>query len=114
MHRSTVFVFLFLIVDVVKCYEFQESRDDDNLGELMQFFGQRMKLPLATLYWSQPCNVTHHEALSALSRAKTDECRKEITSISCLNEQNNGLFPDFIPKYNKNKTNRSRHLRNCC
>ena len=76
-----------------------ENTIGESLSGLMQFFGQKNKQWLATdnSYWSEPCNVTHHEALSALSRAKTDQCRKEITSISCLNEQN-GLFPDFIPK----------------
>ena len=71
----------------------------ESLSGLMQFFGQKNKQLLATdiSYWSQPCNVTHHEAWSALARAQTDQCRKEITSISCLNEQN-GLFPEFIPK----------------
>mgnify|MGYP003341576985 CR=1 FL=1 len=78
---------------------YMDQRSGQSLPELMQFFGQKNKQWLSTdsTYWSEPCNVTHHEALSALSRAKSDQCRKEITSISCLNEQN-ALFPDFIPK----------------
>ena len=66
----------------------------------MQSFGQKTKDALATddKYWRPPCNVTNRDALSAISRAKTERCRKEISSVSCMTE-NNALYPDFIKKY---------------
>ena len=66
----------------------------------MQSFGQKTKDALATddKYWRPPCNVTNRDALSAISRAKTERCRKEISSVSCMTERN-ALYPDFIKKY---------------
>ena len=66
---------------------------------LMQSFGQRNKEDLAThhKYWRPPCNVTNTHALSAINRAKTEKCRREISSISCLTGDN-VLHPDFIQK----------------
>ena len=66
----------------------------------MQSFGQKTKDALATddKYWRPPCKVTNSDALSAISRAKTERCRKEISSVSCMTEHN-ALYPDFIKKY---------------
>ena len=71
-----------------------------SIVRLMQSFGQKTKDSLATddKYWRPPCNVTNRDALSAISRAKTERCRKEISSVSCMTE-NNALYPDFIKKY---------------
>ena len=72
---------------------------------LMQSFGQKNKEILAThdKYWRASCNVTNTHALSAINRVKTEKCRKEISSISCLTGDN-ALHPDFIQKYKSRGT----------
>ena len=76
------------------------NNDITSIVSLMQSFGQKNKESLATnnKYWRAACNVTNTNALSAINRAKTDKCKKEISSISCLTEDN-VLHPDFIQKY---------------
>ena len=73
-------------------------------ASLMQSFGQKNKEILATdnKYWRAACNVTNTHALSAINRVKTEKCRKEISSISCLTGDN-VLHPDFIQKYKSQK-----------
>ena len=74
-------------------------------ASLMQSFGQKNKEILAThnKYWRASCNVTNSHALSAINRVKTEKCRKEISSISCLTGDN-VLHPDFIQKYKSRAT----------
>ena len=65
----------------------------------MAKFGQRMKGSLATdeRFWKPSCNVTNKDALKAISRARTEKCRREIESVSCL-AGDEVPFPDFIPR----------------
>ena len=62
-------------------------------------FGQKTKEEIATdlRFWKPACNITNKDALNAISRAKTEKCRREIESVSCLTG-NEVPFPDFIPK----------------
>ena len=65
----------------------------------MTKFGQKTKGSLATdeRFWKPSCNVTNKDALKAISRAKTEKCRREIESVSCLaGYEDSG--PDFIPR----------------
>ena len=77
----------------------EEEEEEESIVRLMQMFGQKTKESLATndKYWKSPCNVTSRDALDAINRAKTDKCRKEISSISCMT-RDNVLFPDFIQR----------------
>ena len=77
----------------------REANQNDSLEILMRNYGQKTKDALATndKYWKSPCNVTNKDALSAISRAKTEKCKREISSISCMIGENI-LFPDFIQK----------------
>ena len=45
-----------------------------------------------------PCNITAKEPLSAISRAKTTECKQNIVNLVCSLEQ--GLvYPKSLPNY---------------
>ena len=81
-----------------------DSQSSSSTASLMQSFGQKNKEILATdnKYWRAACNVTNTHALSAINRVKTEKCRKEISSISCLTGDN-VLHPDFIQKYKSQK-----------
>ena len=70
-----------------------------SLVKLMKMFGQRSKEDLATdpKHWQSFCQVTSTDALSAISRAKTDQCKRELTSVSCMAKRD-VPFPDFIPR----------------
>ena len=47
---------------------------------------------------SFPCNVTSKEALSALSRAKTRECKQQIASLVCAIDRGE-IYPASLPRY---------------
>ena len=72
---------------------------DESLVNLMKQFGQKSKENLATdeKYWKHWCKVTHPDALDAIKRAKTNKCKRELSSISCLTKTNLA-FPDYIPR----------------
>ena len=78
---------------------FIPSSRPESLVKLMEMFGQRSKEDLATdpKYWKSSCQVTNPDALDAIRRAKTDQCKRELTSVSCL-ARVNIPFPDFIPR----------------
>ena len=78
---------------------FLPSSSPESLVKLMRMFGQRSKEDLATdpKYWKSSCQVTNPDALDAIRRAKTDQCKRELTSVSCL-ARVNIPFPDFIPR----------------
>ena len=75
------------------------SSTPDSLVKLMRMFGQKSKEFLATdpRYWKPPCEVTHSDAVDAIRRAKTDQCKRELSTVSCL-AKTEVPFPDFIPK----------------
>ena len=78
---------------------FQESSTPDSLVKLMRMFGQRSKEDLATdnRFWKSSCQLTNNkDALDAIQRAKTEQCKKELTSVACMAKVN-VPFPDFIP-----------------
>ena len=77
----------------------------------MRMFGQRSKEDLATdpKYWKSFCQVTNPDALDAIKRAKTDQCKRELTSVSCL-ARVNIPFPDFIPRYEDHACSSYIHL----
>ena len=76
-----------------------ESSKPESLVRLMRMFGQRSKEDLATdtKYWKSSCQVTNPDALDAIRRAKTEQCKRELTSVSCLARETIP-FPDFIPR----------------
>lgn len=43
------------------------------------------------------CDIKTKEALSAIMRAKTNQCKNEIVNITCLS-QSNKLFPRELPR----------------
>lgn len=45
--------------------------------------------------YSPPCNVTVKEALSAMSRAKSEECRSELQKVACAHQQNLLYWTNF-------------------
>ena len=63
----------------------------------MMMFGQRGKERMMTdpKYWRQTCQVTNKDAMDAIKRAKTEQCRRELTSVACMD---GALFPDLIPR----------------
>ena len=71
----------------------------DSLGYLMKMFGQNAKEYVATdpKYWRSPCNVSNPDALSAIRRARTEQCGRELTTAACM-VRDNIPFPDFIPR----------------
>ena len=75
------------------------SSTPDSLVKLMRMFGQKSKEFLATdpRYWKPPCQVTNPDAQDAIRRAKTEQCKRELSSVSCL-AKTEIPFPDFIPR----------------
>ena len=43
------------------------------------------------------CIIHANEALSALRRAKTEECRHKLTTVACLNQEKL-LYPKTLPR----------------
>ena len=46
---------------------------------------------------AQRCNITDAEVLSAIARAKTDFCKRELADIACLNQEGK-LYPASLPR----------------
>ena len=72
---------------------------NEGLGYLMRMFGQKAKDNVATdpKYWRPPCKVSNPDALSAIRRARTEQCGRELTTAACM-VRDNIPFPDFIPR----------------
>ena len=49
------------------------------------------------------CNVTNKEALSALSRAKTHQCKQEIADLVCAISRGE-VYPSSLPRYCQSST----------
>ena len=100
------------MIQISQCYD-EELQEENNISDtietkvdsatsleiLMSKFGQHTKDSAATndKYWKLACNVTNNDALSAISRAKTEQCKREMSSIACMIKENS-LLPDIIPK----------------
>ncbi|XP_041943359.1 xylosyltransferase 1 [Alosa sapidissima] len=56
--------------------------------------------PLAELRYDQPpkCEISGKEAISALSRAKTKECRQQIAEVYCRHKEGK-LMPEKVTRY---------------
>ncbi|KAI8506542.1 hypothetical protein Bbelb_159690 [Branchiostoma belcheri] len=44
------------------------------------------------------CEIKGKDAVSALSRAKTAQCKQQLADTACLMQEGK-LFPEFIPRY---------------
>ena len=56
--------------------------------------------PLAELHYDQPpkCEISGKEAISALSRAKTKECRQQIAEVYCRHKEGK-LMPEKVTRF---------------
>ena len=57
---------------------------------------EAVKTPSENVSFS--CNVTSKEALSALSRAKTRECKQKIADLVCAIDRGE-IYPASLPRY---------------
>ena len=71
-------------------FNIRESKQDQN------------KAPVQDKNLHYPCNITAKEPLSAIPRAKTNECKQNIVNLVCSLEE--GLvYPKSLPNYCKPK-----------
>ncbi|XP_026063918.1 xylosyltransferase 1 [Carassius auratus] len=61
---------------------------------------KRSATPTADLKYDQPpkCEISGKEAISALSRAKTKECRQQIAEVYCRHKERQ-LMPEKVTRY---------------
>lgn len=50
------------------------------------------------LEWDPACEIKSKEALSAVNRATTQECKQSIANISCLTDSGK-LYPAHLPSF---------------
>jgi len=53
-----------------------------------------------------PCNITGKEAVSAINRATTKGCKKEIADLVCAMEKGT-VYPSILPRYCPNKVDKN-------
>ncbi|XP_039264653.2 xylosyltransferase-like isoform X1 [Styela clava] len=90
-------------IDVLEDYVVKNSlnMNKKNIGEesdLKSSFDKRTGKVFYEKPYKPSCDVTHKDALSAISRAKTNACKQEIADTACMS-QNNTLFPESMPRY---------------
>uniref|UniRef100_A0A8C1UBN7 Xylosyltransferase 1 n=1 Tax=Cyprinus carpio TaxID=7962 RepID=A0A8C1UBN7_CYPCA len=61
---------------------------------------KRLATPTADIKYDQPpkCEISGKEAISALSRAKTKECRQQIAEVYCRHKERQ-LMPEKVTRY---------------
>ncbi|XP_051994361.1 xylosyltransferase 1-like [Xyrauchen texanus] len=61
---------------------------------------KRSAMPTADIKYDQPpkCEISGKEAISALSRAKTKECRQQIAEVYCRHKERQ-LMPEKVTRY---------------
>lgn len=61
---------------------------------------KRSATPTADIKYDQPpkCEISGKEAISALSRAKTKECRQQIAEVYCRHKERQ-LMPEKVTRY---------------
>lgn len=55
----------------------------------------KIKLDLKSLNFTPACEITSKEAISAITRASSQQCKQYIVNTTCLNQQG-VLYPDKI------------------
>ena len=73
------------------------EEDTDDSSSTNEGFTPTHARDANTTGYESRCNITEPEALSAISRAKTDVCKQKLADISCLNQEGR-LIPASLPR----------------
>lgn len=73
----------------------------------------KLRLPKTEHFGIRPeCNITSKEAISALQRAKTKDCRKQIAHIACAIQEGN-FYARRLPSYCPAGNHTANYLLGC-